>query len=189
MSGARAAVEATIEELKLISSTELNQTGVQANITETMLVPLKDHHAISQQGNLFRKLRSFGVQVGQSRQPYKSAGPTKPSSPSASTVRIDEDEEEAASRTRWEVVLNYQDTEEGDSTWTLKAHDQAGPERAQNSTEEACPGHFLTLPDSDEFFSSTTMADEVMLPIPNLALAQHLFTLTQPDRALQGHLC
>ncbi|KAG6885973.1 hypothetical protein C0993_006900 [Termitomyces sp. T159_Od127] len=171
VSGARAAVEATIEELKVddlnpvsyeVSSSPAQSSikpAAQANITETMLVPLKYHHAISQQGNFFRKLRSFGVQVDQSRQPSKSAVPTKPSSPSASTARIDEaEEEEAALKTRWEVVLNYQDVEEGDSTWTLKARDQAGLERAQNLIKEAISdaqgmSHvgFLTLSDRSVF--------------------------------------
>ncbi|KAG6898178.1 hypothetical protein C0992_004165 [Termitomyces sp. T32_za158] len=132
VSGSRAAVEATIEDLK--SSIK---PAAQANITETVLVPLKYHYAISQQGNFFRTLRSFGVQVDSSHQPSKSAVPTKPSSPPTSTARIDEAEEESASKIHWEVILNYEDAEEGDSTWTLKARDQAGLERAQNLVKEA----------------------------------------------------
>ncbi|KAH0588911.1 KH domain-containing protein [Termitomyces sp. J132] len=132
VSGSRAAVEATIEELK-----GSIKPATPASIIDTIVVPLKYHHVISQQGNFFRTLRSFGVQVDQSRQPSKSAVPTRPPPSSAPTARIDEAEDESAPKTQWEVVLNYQDVEEDDSTWTLKARDQAGLERAQNLIKEA----------------------------------------------------
>lgn len=58
----------------------------------------------------------------------------------------------------WEMVLNYQDTDEGDSTWTLKARDQASLERAEKLIHDAI-NHavtlthvgFLTLPDRSLF--------------------------------------
>ncbi|KAG6828212.1 hypothetical protein H0H92_008785 [Tricholoma furcatifolium] len=154
VSGSRAACEATIEELK----SQIKKAPAPAAITETVSVPLKYHHAISQQGNFFRTLRSFGVQVDQSAHPSKSAVPTKPTSSAAPTARIDETEDEAAPKIEWEVAPNYQDAEDGDSVWTLKARDQAGLERAQNLIKDAIEhaqrmSHvgFLTMPDRSVF--------------------------------------
>lgn len=122
--------------------------------TGSLTVPLKYHHAISQQGNFYRTLRSFGVSVDQSAQPKKSAVPLSPSG-NDSSARIDEPEDDAV---QWEVVANYQDAEDGDSTWTFKARDQAGLDRAIQLTNEAI-GHaknmayvgYLTLPDRTLF--------------------------------------
>jgi len=132
VSGSRAACEATIEELK-----GQIKPVAPAGIVGTASVPLKYHHAISQQGNFFRTLRSFGVQVDQSQHPSKSAVPPKPVSTAAGTARIDELEDELSMETQWEVVSNYQDSEDGDSLWTLKARDQASLDRAQKLIQEA----------------------------------------------------
>jgi hypothetical protein len=116
-------------------------------------VPLKYHHVISQQGNFFRTLRSFGVQVDQSALPQQSAVPSRPTDISA---RIDE--AESIPDVQWEVVPNYQDVEDGISTWTLKARDQAGLGRAHKLIKEAIDhaermSHvgFLTLSDRSMF--------------------------------------
>jgi hypothetical protein len=116
-------------------------------------VPLKYHHVISQQGNFFRTLRSFGVQVDQSQLPQQSALPSRPIDTSA---RIDDTE--GAPDVQWEVVPNYQNAEDGVSTWTLKARDQSGLDRAQNLIKEAINhaermSHvgFLTLLDRSMF--------------------------------------
>ncbi|GLB37618.1 putative K homology RNA-binding domain containing protein [Lyophyllum shimeji] len=153
VSGSRAACEATIEELK-----GQIKPPTPEGIVETVSVPLKYHHVISQQGNFFRALRSFGVQVDQSQQPTKSAVPTKPSSSDMPTARIDEAEDEAAPQIQWQVVPNYQDAEDGESVWTLKARDQAGLDRAQKLIQEAIDNAqrmshvgFLTLPDRSVF--------------------------------------
>ena len=123
-----------------------------------MSVPLKYHHVISQQGNFFRTLRSFGVQVEQSELPQQSAIPSRPASSLGTTARIDEANDPAFAEIQWEVVPNYQKAEDGISTWTLKARDQAGLERAQKLIKEAmehaaCMTHvgFLTLPDRSMF--------------------------------------
>lgn len=104
----------------------------------------------------FRSLRSFGVQVDQSAQPQKSAVPPQPTANGNGSARIDEEEE--VPPFKWEVTTNYQDAEEGDSTWTLKAKDQAGLERAEKQVKEAIEhakrmSHvgFLTLPDRSTF--------------------------------------
>lgn len=127
-------------------------------VNATVSVPLKYHHVISQQGNFFRTLRSFGVHVDQSEQPKKSAVPTRPASKETPSARIDEAEEEAAVDALWEVTSNYQDAEDGVSTWTLRARDQPALERAQKLIQEAVEhaermSHvgFLTLPDRSMF--------------------------------------
>lgn len=85
--------------------------------------------------------------------------PTRPTSAEAPAARIDEaDDESSTADIQWEVVPNYQDAEDGESIWTLKARDQAGLERAQKLIQEAIEhaqrmSHvgFLTLPDRSVF--------------------------------------
>lgn len=121
-------------------------------------MPLKYHHVISQQGNFFRTLRSFGVHVDISGHPQKSAVPPQPLSTSATTPSARIDDSESALEILWEVIPNYQDAEEGSSIWTIKARDEAGMERAQNAIKDAIVhaelmSHvgFLTLPDRTMF--------------------------------------
>ena len=84
--------------------------------------------------------------------PQKSGIPPRPT-PSA---RIDD--EASFNEPEWEVVPNYQDAEEGESTWTLKARDQAGLEKAEKMVKDAITdaermSHvgFLTMPDRSSF--------------------------------------
>lgn len=121
--------------------------------TSTVTIPLKYHHAISQQGSFFRTLRTFGVQVDHSSQPQTSAVPTRP----PPQARID-DADTSSGEPEWEVVPNYQDAEDGDSTWTLRARDQAGLDKAENLIKEAITNArrmshvgFLTMPDRSTF--------------------------------------
>ncbi|KAK7053480.1 hypothetical protein VNI00_004106 [Paramarasmius palmivorus] len=152
VSGTRSACEKAIEELK-----GSIKTAAPEAVTDTISVPLRFHHAISQQGNFFRNLRSFGVQVDQSVQPEKPSVPPKPASDNTN-ARIDADDEEGTPEIEWVVTENYKDAEEGDSVWTLKARDQAGLERAKKLTEDAIEHAkrmsyvgFLTLPDRSSF--------------------------------------
>ncbi|KIJ67957.1 hypothetical protein HYDPIDRAFT_37535 [Hydnomerulius pinastri MD-312] len=154
VSGSKAACEAAIAELKARVRTA--PTPVET-VTAVVSVPLKYHHAISQQGSFFRNLRSYGVQVDQSAQPQKSAVPTQPPQTGAPTARID-DAEDDTPESVWQVIANYQDAEEGDSEWTLKARDAAGLERAQSDIKTAIEqaeamSHvgFLTLADRSAF--------------------------------------
>ncbi|KAF9469904.1 hypothetical protein BDZ94DRAFT_1151041 [Collybia nuda] len=157
VSGSRAACEAAIEEMKVkIHSTSI-KPPIPEGLSEDVSVPLKYHHVISQQGNFFRTLRSYGVHVDVSEHPQKSALPPQPTPNTTSSARIDEASSELP-EILWEVVPNYQDAEEGNSTWTIKAHDEAGMERAQNSIKDAINhaermSHvgFLTLPDRSMF--------------------------------------
>ncbi|KAL0068793.1 hypothetical protein AAF712_004122 [Marasmius tenuissimus] len=157
VSGKRSACEEAIADLK----SKAKNASPEA-VTDTISVPLKYHYAISQQGNFFRNLRSFGVQVDQSVQPQKQSVPARPAPSSDNAdnaaARIDADEEEAAPEVEWEVTENYKDAEEGDSVWTFKARDQAGLDRARKLTEEAIEHAknmtsvgFLTLPDRSSF--------------------------------------
>ena len=125
-----------------------------------MNVPLKYHHAVTQQGNFFRNLRSLHVSVEQSASPKAPAVPARPATTSeATTARIDDPEDGPAEvEAQWEVVPNYQDAEDGEAVWTFKAPDQAGLEKALDLTREAIEhaeqmSHvgFLTLPDRSMF--------------------------------------
>lgn len=126
-------------------------------LTTVVSVPLKYHHAISQQGSFFRNLRSYGVQVDQSVHPQKSAIPTHPPQNAAPTARIDDAEDDVL-ESNWQVAPNYQDAEEGDSEWTLKAKDSASLELAQSDIKAAIEqaeamthAGFLTLADRSAF--------------------------------------
>ncbi|KAF5370733.1 hypothetical protein D9758_001901 [Tetrapyrgos nigripes] len=153
VSGTRSACEKAIEDLKKAAKSANPET-----VSDTVTVPLKYHHAISQQGQFFRNLRNYGVVVEQSVQPQNSSGPTRPAASSEPAMaRIDEDDS-SAPEAQWEVIQNYQDAEEGDSVWTLKARDQAGLERAQSAVKDAVEQAgrmthvgFLTLPDRTMF--------------------------------------
>lgn len=123
---------------------------------------MKYHHAVTQQGNLFRTLRSFGVQVDPSVLPQKPAVPPHPvASTEAVSARIDDagDEEPTLSvEDKWQVVPNYQDAEEGEAEWSFKARDQAGLDRALKTVRDALKHAedmthvgFLTLADRSVF--------------------------------------
>lgn len=169
VSGSRKACEAAVEELKVYSTFFINfsfscssQTHVKPaapeGVTAIVSVPLKYHHAISQQGYFFRTLRNFGVSVEQSGKPQKPAVPVAPPQNGSTTARIDDAENAPSIEIHWQVAENYLDAEEGDSEWTLKGSDAAGLERAQSLIQEAiaqaaamsCVG-FLTLPDRSAF--------------------------------------
>ena len=155
VSGPRAACDKAIQELKA----QIKPPAPEG-VTGTVTVPLKYHYAVSQQGNLFRQLRSSGVHVEQSAMPSKPAVPPQPASQGAgATARIDDpDAEGATTEAQWQVVSNYQDAEEGESVWTLKARDQAGLDRALKLIKEGIEHAekmthvgFLTLPDRSMF--------------------------------------
>ncbi|KAI0093251.1 hypothetical protein BDY19DRAFT_417317 [Irpex rosettiformis] len=155
VSGTRAAAENCVEELK-----SQVKPPAPEGITGTIDVPLKYHHAVTQQGNFFRNLRSFHVTVEQSASPQGAAVPPRPATASEAVIaRIDDpDEGPAEVEAQWQVVPNYQDVEEGDAVWTFKAPDQDALDRALELTREAIEhakgmSHvgFLTLPDRSVF--------------------------------------
>ncbi|GAW04289.1 KH domain-containing protein [Lentinula edodes] len=153
VTGPRAACEKAIDGLK-----NSMKAAAPELITSTISVPLKYHHIISQQGQFFRNLRNFGVQVDQSVQAQKQEVPVRPVPSGTTTARIDEEEDPEAPEVEWEVAPNYQNAEEGDSLWTLKARDQGGLERAAKLVHDAIEHAkgmsfigFLTLPDRSTF--------------------------------------
>ena len=88
-----------------------------------------------------------------SAQPSKSAIPVRPE-PSA---RID-DTSSDTSGVEWELIANYQNSEEDDSIWTLRSRDQASLTKAENLIKEAIENAarmshvgFLTLADRTMF--------------------------------------
>ncbi|KAF5320673.1 hypothetical protein D9619_001993 [Psilocybe cf. subviscida] len=145
VSGPRAGCEQAIAQLKSNVKAAAPDT-----VSSTVQVPLKYYSAISQQGTFFRTLRNFNVTVDNPEQPKNGGLPTRP----APSARIDDE----ASEFEWEIIPNYQDAEEGDSTWTLKARDQAGLDKAEGLIKQAIEhaahlSHvgFLTLPDRSTF--------------------------------------
>lgn len=87
-----------------------------------------------------------------------AALPARPVSDEAASARIDAADEDIPATGIWEVVPNYKDAEEGVSTWTLKARDQAGLDKATKALADAIAAAekmttvgFLTLPDRSIF--------------------------------------
>jgi hypothetical protein len=145
VSGPRASCEKAIAQLKSNVRAAAPET-----VSSTVQVPLKYYSSISQQGTFFRTLRNFNVSVDNPEQPQNGGLPSRP----APSARIDDE----ASEFEWEVISNYQDAEDGDSTWTLKARDQAGLDKAEGLIKQAIEhaarlSHvgFLTLPDRTSF--------------------------------------
>jgi hypothetical protein len=140
----------------LLQSQVTNATP-QENVTDTTTVPLKYHDAVTSQGAIFRTLRLFGVEAEPSAQPTRSSLPSHPSSSTAPTARVD-DAESTVTEAQWEIVENYADAEEGESTWNLRARDQASIDKAKSAIQDAiekakAATHvgFLTLPDRSSF--------------------------------------
>lgn len=124
-------------------------------VTTVIQVPAKYHHAVTQQGNIFRTLRSFGANVEHSNVPMKAQVPTLP--PDAASARIDETGEDEGG-IQWHVEANHPEGEEGDVEWTVKARDEGGLDRARKTIEEAIEHAetmthvgFLTMPDRSLF--------------------------------------
>jgi hypothetical protein len=140
-----------------LQQSQADDATPQESITDTISVPLKYHYAVTRHGSIFRTLRTYGVEAEPSTQPSRSATPSRPSNSATPAARVD-DVEESVAEAQWEVVDNYTDAEEGDSTWTLKGRDQGGIDTAKTTITEAiekaeAATHvgFLTLPDSSSF--------------------------------------
>lgn len=126
---------------------------------ETVQVPRKYHHAVSDNGQFFRRLRNdhkITVDHGGSKPPSKpSASPSPPKSNGTSMPLITDDDNDAHS---WELVSNTNGDpteEEGDIPWTLRG-DPDNIAKARSLLEKAlehaksrqseCTG-YLILPD------------------------------------------
>ncbi|KAH7108044.1 hypothetical protein BKA62DRAFT_680818 [Auriculariales sp. MPI-PUGE-AT-0066] len=162
VSGRKKACEAAIKDMQAsvkAAPPERSAPSGHASattVTDTIEVPVKYHHAVSQGGQFFRNLRNYGVNVDHSVVPPK-ATPSRPTAAAAS-ARIDADEADAGNGIGWELGTNYADAEDTISTWTLKARDQAGLDKAKAAVEEALKNAeamshvgFLTVPDRTIF--------------------------------------
>lgn len=153
VTGSRSNVDAAIAHLK----SNVKPPPSDA-VTKDITVPLKYHQSISQQGNFFRTLRSFGVTVDHSAMPTKAALPSPPAPDGASEARIDDPVDAEVPSFQWQVVENYKDVDEGDSTWTLKGKDDASLAKAEklviqgieNAAKKTHVG-YLTLADRSSF--------------------------------------
>jgi hypothetical protein len=142
--------------LTLLQSQVIN-AAPQESVTDTTTVPLKYHDVVTSQGAIFRTLRLIGVEAEPSTQPTRSSLPSRPSSSTALAARVD-DAESTVTEAHWEIVENYTDAEEGESTWNLKARDEASIDKAKSVIQDAiekakAATHvgFLTLPDQSSF--------------------------------------
>lgn len=114
---------------------------------------------MTSQGAIFRTLRHFGVEAEPSAQPTRPSLPSRPSNSAAQTARVDDAEDTVTEAyCQWEIVENYTDAEDGDSTWTLKARDQSSIDKAKDAIREAIEKAntathvgFLVLPDRSSF--------------------------------------
>lgn len=93
----------------------------------------------------------------QSSVPPKQPPPSRPISEGAASARIDDAVEEAQD-VEWQVVPYFQDAQEGETTWTLKAKDASSLENAKKliadaieQAEKSSMAGFLTLPDRSAF--------------------------------------
>jgi len=127
------------------------------SVTDTFAVPLKYHDAVTSQGTIFRTLRHLGVEAEPSAHPTKPSLPSHPPSSTAPAARVD-DVEDTVTEAQWQVVENYADAEEGESTWNLKARDQANIDKAKvaltdalDKAKAATHVGFLTLHDRSSF--------------------------------------
>jgi rRNA processing protein Krr1/Pno1 len=154
VTGSRSNVDAAISHLKANVKPPPSDA-----VTKDITVPLKYHQSISQQGNFFRTLRSFGVTVDHSVMPTKAGLPSAPPPEGASDARIDDETGDAEiPASQWQVVENYKDVDEGDSTWTLKGKDEASLAKAEklviqgieNAAKKSHVG-YLTLADRSSF--------------------------------------
>jgi len=156
VAGARASVAEAVEQLK----SQVTTATRPESVTDTFTVPLKYYDAVTSQGMIFRTLRHLGVEAEPSAHPTKpslSSHPPNSTSQAAPAARVD-DVEDTITEAQWQVVENYVDAEEGESTWNLKARDQASIDKAKVALTDAlekakAATHvgFLTLPDRSSF--------------------------------------
>jgi hypothetical protein len=127
-----------------------------ASATATLIIPLKYHHSITSQNNIFRNLRAHGITVEQSRLPEKPVQSRLPTT-NGTGARIDDNNE--GDGVEWHVVANYQDAEEGDSEWTLKARDDEALKHGKSILNDA-----LEHAESSSHVGYLTLADRSVFP-------------------------
>jgi len=136
--------------------TSLTTASATATATATLIIPLKYHHNITSQNNIFRTLRAHGVTVEQSRLPEKPPQSRLPAT-NGTGARIDDNNE--GDGVEWHVVANYQDAEVGDSEWTLKARDDEALKHGKRILNDA-----LEHAQSSSHVGYLTLADRSVFP-------------------------
>ncbi|WVQ84623.1 hypothetical protein IAT38_006778 [Cryptococcus sp. DSM 104549] len=133
VSGTKEAVEKASELLKIVTERPPRSDSRQGRSTpdlasRTISIPSKYYHAIAEQQNLIRQIRSVGGFLT-----IPTPAPAKPSarpdangnSLAAKTARIDLDagDEAADGQGEWVIEENYKGAEEGELEWSVRARE------------------------------------------------------------------
>ncbi|KAL2161967.1 hypothetical protein VTH06DRAFT_7752 [Thermothelomyces fergusii] len=122
---------------------------------ETVMVPRALHHAVSNNGQIFRKLKSeYRVTVDHAGQPIppKPVAPTNARANGGSLPLITDDEDTIANAHSWKVV-EQASTEEGDIPWVLRGSPEnieKAKQAIQSALDQASKQNatgYLVLPD------------------------------------------
>jgi hypothetical protein len=103
--------------------------------SRTLSIPIKYHHAIADQPNLIRSIRSAGgfITIPSPAPPRPnttkpaSNGDTNGTSLAAKAARIDldgDEESSGASEGEWVIQPNYEGSAEGDADWSVRAKEE-----------------------------------------------------------------
>jgi len=129
---------------------------------ETLQVPRRLHHAVSDNGQIFRSLRNnHRVTVDHSGQqlPPKptAANPRARANGGASMPLITDDPEAAADNHSWDIVENNTSTEEGEIPWVLRGNPEnvakakAVIEKMMEEASKPSSTGYLILPDPKSY--------------------------------------
>lgn len=153
----KTSVKITGRPEKVTAAKEHIETLLKEQEGETVQVPRAMHHAISNNGQFFRKLRNdMSVTVDHAGQ----STPPKPESTRAnggSLPLITDDADAASDAHSWTVVQNVSSAEEGDIPWVLRGSAD-NVEKAKKAIEAALEQAgrqdttgLLTLPDARSY--------------------------------------
>lgn len=126
---------------------------------QTITVPRKVHHSVSDNGLLFRRLRNDGVTVDHAghKVPPKPTAPTNVRANGGSLPLITDDASEAADVHSWKLVDLSESNLDGDIPWVLRgppdniSNAQATIEAAIKQALENSTIGYLTLPDPQTY--------------------------------------
>lgn len=153
--GCKAAVAELASKATNASQPRPERPAPQSNVSKTVTVPAKYHHAILQGGHFNRSLRPINVFVDFGRVPAE-VHPTRPAADGAA-ARIDQ-EDALPQDVEWVTGPNYVGAEEGDVEWTFRGKTDESLASAETLLKEAidraaAASHvgFLTLTDRSAF--------------------------------------
>lgn len=114
-------------------------TLVKDQDSETVQVPRRIHHAISDNGNFFRRLRNdhqVTVDHAGEQPPPKSTGPRYAPNRGQNDLPLITDDQNGAENHTWEVVDNSAEQDGGEIPWVLRGP-STGVSKARNAVEKA----------------------------------------------------